>query len=221
MLTRGDFSECSDSEFSCSVLTDRPLKNVYVQVFDFISFECLGRCVLAEEKTLKAILRWGSSVNDVEEITKKSKLKIFKFSSSFFSNFVIWVQKIPNVIDRRPPKLSHEIWMDESVIYLNKCLLLAAVTLRVSNSVWDWVLRTCLRFLFRMEDLYNARFRHETPKVYVFFFFCNKHRRWLDGKITWEVSCGHRENVSQHKSTINRENIERFASAGMKAFVET
>lgn len=28
VLTSGDFSECSDSEFSCSVLTDRPLKAI-------------------------------------------------------------------------------------------------------------------------------------------------------------------------------------------------
>lgn len=27
-LTRGDFSECSDSELSCSELTDRPLKYI-------------------------------------------------------------------------------------------------------------------------------------------------------------------------------------------------
>ena len=38
VLTSGDFSEWSDSEFSCSVLIDRPLKNDYVQI-DF-AVEC-------------------------------------------------------------------------------------------------------------------------------------------------------------------------------------
>jgi hypothetical protein len=33
VLTRGDFSECSDSEFSCSVLTERPLKEVIDTTF--------------------------------------------------------------------------------------------------------------------------------------------------------------------------------------------
>jgi hypothetical protein len=66
------------------------------------------------------------------------------------------------------------------LFYLNKCRLFAAVKVRVSNSFWDCVRRTCLRLFFRYEDLFNVEWDHhwnKQPAMHI-IFHVSRHNIW-------------------------------------------
>lgn len=57
VLTSGDFSECSDSEFSCSVLTDRPLKAIMYRMILLLNAKRYQEAILITPFGLASTLK--------------------------------------------------------------------------------------------------------------------------------------------------------------------
>lgn len=184
VLTKGDFSECSDSE-SCSELTERPLKKIWIEscivlVKTFLDETTLdtGRWKWKQCQLFNLLTLWIRETSFFTEVWRVQKNKLL------WQSCVICFWLHNNTFDLCILKLSlfkNEVFWG---IYLNKCLLLAAESVRVSNSFWDCVRRTCLpRFFLRKEDLEHHR-KHIVSFDCVWEKLHGQVRFWIFRKIT-------------------------------------